>query len=391
MYLGDNVATSGEEISKQFAAHFSSNFIPSICPNSSRTSSRSYSQFGLGKITFTEGKLLKLLRNLDACKGPGPDGLPALFVKRCSPGLSSPLKIIFNQSIASSKFPSEWKIANVVPIFKKGESNISSNYRPISLLSIFAKLFEAAVCPVITSHIKPQLAPQQHGFCVGRSTTTNLLSYVNDISKSLDNRIQVDSIYTDFSSAFDKVNHKLLIKKLEQFGIFGSLLNWFASYLSERKQRVVLRGYESPPYLSSSGVPQGSHLGPILFVVFVNDIVNSIKHCKCSLYADDLKIYRDIKTNSDVLLLQQDLDAIQNWCHDNLMILNTSKCYHMTFTRNRNILASKYSLNGVSLQKVDTIRDLGVQLDRKLSFVNHFDTIVAKALKIGRFCKESLF
>lgn len=389
MYWSGKVANSGEEVSKLFASHFSATFAPPAGTVAVQTKSKEYPQLALGSHYFTERDILKELKKLNTCKGPGPDGLPPHFIRQCAKYLSLPLKLIFNKSLMSSKFPTQWKIAHVVPIFKKGEPNDVKNYRPISLLSIFSKLFESLICPVLTSLIKTQLATQQHGFCTNKSTTTNLVHYINDISRSVDSGVQVDSIYTDFSSAFDKVNHVLLLQKLANYGMHGHLLRWFESYLSDRQQRVVIKGYQSPLYHSTSGVPQGSHLGPILFLVFVNDIIHSIKNSKCSMFADDLKLYKEIESSTDIALLQKDLDAIHEWCHSNMMTLNAAKCYHITFTRKKLIQPSAYHLNGITLQKVDTIRDLGVQLDSQLSFINHFDTIVAKANKMSGFVKRT--
>lgn len=388
MCLGNKTASTGEEVCNLFAQHFSSNFTSSTGSPAIVEMGLRYHQHELGKVVFTERDVLKALKKLNICKGAGPDGLPPVFIKKCASSLTLPLKLIFNYSITASQFPTDWKIANVVPVYKKGDSSDVQNYRPISLLSVFAKIFESLLCPILTSHISAQLAVQQHGFCVRKSTTTNLVHYVNQIGALMDSRTQVDSIYTDFSSAFDKVDHKILLNKLENFGIFGQLLLWFKSYLTERQQRVVVKGYESPVYFSTSGVPQGSHLGPILFLMFVNDIVLSIKHSKCSIFADDLKIFKEINTPYDVLLLQTDLDAVHDWCLQNRMTLNVKKCYHITFTKKRSPLPTSYSINGVALQKTDTIRDLGVQLDSKLSFTNHIDNITAKAAKMSGFIKR---
>ena len=387
MCLRGETATAGDEVCNLFAKHFSSNFTPSTSSPAVVETGPSH-QHGLGVVVFTERDILKALKKLNICKGAGPDGFPPLFVKMCASSLSLPLKIIFNCSIATSQFPSEWKMANVVPIFKKGDSDDVQNYRPISLLSVFAKIFESLICPLVTSLISPQLVTQQHGFRNRKSTTTNLVHYVNQISELMDSGAQVDSIYTDFSSAFDRVDHKILLAKLERFGIFGNLLDWFESYLTKRQQKVVIKGYESPIYFSTSGVPQGSHLGPILFLMFVNDIVLAVKHSNCSIFADDLKIYKKINSSLDARLLQGDLDAVHNWCTLNRMSLNVSKCYHITFTKKRRPLPTSYSINGVTLQKVETIRDLGVHLDSRLTFIHHIDNITARAARMSGFIKR---
>lgn len=388
--LGTEVAKSGDDICNLFARHFSSTFSQTAVSHSVHRSNdkQTSSCNTLGRVAFSEEEIVRALKRLNVCKGAGPDGLPPLFVRQCAASLSPPLKIIFNHSIETSVFPEKWKLAHVVPIYKKGEADDVGNYRPISILSVFSKVFESLLCPILTAHFKVDLAPQQHGFCAKKSTTTNLLHYVNDLSKLVDSRKQVDSIYTDFSSAFDKVDHKILLHKLSNIGIIGQLWSWFKSYLTNRKQRVVVKGHQSLPYSSVSGVPQGSHLGPVLFIIFVNDIVDSIKHSTCSIFADDLKLYRVIDASTDAVLLQEDLDSVRDWCTRNRMILNADKCYHITFTKKRKAYTSSYSLDGRVLQKVDKIRDLGVILDSRLTFIPHIDSIVSRASKTLGFIKR---
>ena len=229
-----------------------------------------------------------------------------------------------------------WKEALVVPVFKSGEKQQVSNYRPISILIIFGKVLEKLVTKRLTSHVKPYITIHQHGFINSRSTSTNLMCYVSAVSESLDKRIPVDTIYIDFSKAFDKVDHKLLLNKLSQIGIGGSLLNWFHSYLVGRYSKVVLNGHHSDIFPATSGVPQGSHLGPILFNIFINDITTCFKHSNFYLFADDVKIMKPVATKLDSALLQADLDRMADWCRLNRMSLNVSKCHCMQFSRKKN-------------------------------------------------------
>ncbi|RVE55239.1 hypothetical protein evm_000137 [Chilo suppressalis] len=265
---------------------------------------------------------LQILSKIDESKGAGPDGIPPLFLKRTAKYIALPLKIILAKSIATGVFPDLLMEANIIPVFKKGDNNNVKNYRPISIVNAISKLFEKIICPFLTSHFKNIIHANQHGFCKNKSTATNLVSYVNELTKSIDSGVEIDSIYTDFSSAFDKVDHNILFMKLKRYGIHGPLLLWLRSYLEHRLLRVVVNGYKSKPFLTSSGVPQGSILGPILFLVFINDIPNKIRYSSCSLFADDLKLYRPIKNEEDILLLQKDLDSVSEWCVDNGMTLN---------------------------------------------------------------------
>lgn len=391
MHLSGKIASGGEGICNLFAEHFSSifskpdNTLPTDCVDS-------YPQISLNCIEVTEHQIRKLLNSIDDSKGAGPDGIPPLFIKKTSKHLVCPLKLIFEKSLKSGIFPSVWKRSNVIPIFKKGNKDDVTNYRPVSIISLLAKVFECVVCPVMTSHFKNIISDAQHGFCRSKSTVSNLMTYVTDITKSVDSQLQVDSIYTDFSGAFDKVDHKILLSKLGACGIHGDLLRWLSSYLKDRIQSVIVHGFKSNDFIALSGVPQGSHLGPILFLVFLNDICNNIKYSQVSIFADDLKLYKCIKDWADVSLLQADLDTISEWCVRNKMKLNPLKCNHIKFTRKKNIVESCYSISGQIVEESTKIRDLGVLLDDKLNFIEHIDNIITRSWKmlgfVKRVCKD---
>ena len=231
-------------------------------------------------------------------KACGPDQIPGNVLKRCSDTLAEPLSIIFNIVYNTGIVPAEWKLANVVPVFKKGEKKSVKNYRPISLTCICSKIMERIVQEEIlnkTSHLYDR---RQHGFLESKSCTTNLISLVEDVAFSLHNRIGTDIMYFDFAKAFDAVNHDLLLRKLKyKFKIDGRMLKFLCNYLSNRKQRVVLSNKFSSCLPVQSGVPQGSILGPLLFILFIDDIYETISpETKISLYVDDTKIWRNMKS-----------------------------------------------------------------------------------------------
>ncbi|KAG7307743.1 hypothetical protein JYU34_006318 [Plutella xylostella] len=205
-----------------------------------------------------------------------------------------------------------------------------------------------------------------------------------DISEALDSKQETHAIYTDFSKAFDLVNHSLLLYKLSIFGIHGSLLQWCRSYLENRTQLVLIRGFKSDPREVPSGVPQGSHLGPLFFVMFINDLVVGLRS-KFKLFADDVKLYRAVRNHEDTQLLQADINLVQEWCHRNHMTLNASKCFHISFTRKKIPLTAKYRINNTPLEEVETIRDLGIIMDKTLSFRDHIDITIKKASKLAGF------
>jgi len=238
--------------------------------------------------------------------------------------------------------------------------------------------------------LDPYLNEQQHGFRNGRSTTTNLMIFTSFILCEMQKGFSVDAIYTDFSKAFDRVDHGILIKKLKKYGISGPILSWISSYLSERSQIVKFQGRLSKTIKVLSGVPQGSHLGPLLFLIFISDlsiVLNDVDHL---LFADDLKIYKSISNPADAEFLQNKINVLYNWCSKNKLVLNVGKCNVITFSRKnkKNIAHYEYIINKTKLSRVDNILDLGIVLDYKLLYISHFDMIIGKANQLLGFIKR---
>ncbi|XP_063707697.1 uncharacterized protein LOC134836418, partial [Culicoides brevitarsis] len=344
----------------------------------------------LTDFTISRDVLLLELKNLDANKGPGPDGIHAAFLKKTADVIVDPLLNIFNMSLNKGYFPKNWRSSIVVPIFKSGDRSKIENYRGIAILNTIAKLFEKIVADHLAKFLSRKIDVHQHGFRAGHSTSSNLCQYASNLLLSLENNKQVDAIYTDFSKAFDKVNHKLLRRKLVKIGVRGKILDWIYTYLSNRTQKVRLNGVFSDSLAVTSGVPQGSHLGPILFIIFINDLSQHILNCHYLLYADDMKIYKIVNETSDTQLIQDDLNRINTWCTKNLMFLNVSKCNTITFTKKRkeNIIASDYYINDVSLKRVQSVNDLGVTFDYKINFNSHVDKIVNESRRVLGFIKR---
>lgn len=342
----------------------------------------------LTDLVISRDVLLSELKSLDNKKGPGPDGIHAAFLKKIAEKIVDPLLIIFNTSLKNGYFPKDWRSSIIVPLFKSGDRSKIENYRGIAILNTIAKLFEKIVTDEIVKFLVGKIDEHQHGFRTGHSTSSNLCQYASYLLLSLENNKQIDAIYTDFSKAFDKVNHKLLRAKLFNIGIRGNLLNWICTYLSDRTQKVRLNGAYSDTLPVTSGVPQGSHLGPILFLVFINDLTQHIKNCQYLLYADDMKIYKIVNDSSDTVLIQDDLDRINTWCRDNLMFLNVSKCNVITFSKKKDIISSDYLIDDTVLKRVHTINDLGVTLDSKINFNSHVDKIVNDSRRVLGFVKR---
>lgn len=332
-------------------------------------------------ITPTQVELV--LKKFNINKVASPDNIPMLFFVNLSLSLSIPLSILFNKSLEECKFPSKWKVSFVSPIFKDGDKNDVSNYRAVSIMCAASKIFERLVFNMLFELVKDMIDESQHGFFAGRSTQTNLMDYISSVAHEIVNGGQVDTIYTDFTKAFDKVSHVKLVNKFKDFGFSRNLLVWFSTYLADRSQFVVIGGSRSEKIVPSSGVPQGSILGPFLFILFINDLLTSLSSCYG--FADDLKIYRSIKSGYDCALLQEDLEKIAKWCDDNGMVLNLGKCAVISITHSPNKICFVYGLANVVLERVSSIKDLGVIIDEKLSFKQHVEMITRKSYKMLGF------
>lgn len=394
MTRGDRTVNGGREICDLFSEHFQSIYNESsdiVMPSVDQAVYGGWvnNMLTISSYTVSEIEVKKALLSLNGSKGAGLDDLPPIILKRCAHNLSVPLTFLFNISLSSGTFPLLWKRARVTPIFKKGDLAEVSNYRPVSILPAPGKVLESLVQQKMYWHVKERLHPDQHGFQPKKSTTSNLVAFVNDVASALDKKKEVHSIYTDFSKAFDLINHDLLINKIMLMGVHGSLLRWCESYLRNRSQLVSLRGYSSTAREIPSGVPQGSHIGPLFFLIFINDLADRIT-CSFKMYADDLKLYKTIDSQLDVIALQNELDRVGDWCYHNHMILNAQKCFHMKMTRRKNRTPARYTLNNEPLAEVNEIRDLGVLVDSTLSFRSHIDVIIKKASKLSGFISRQI-
>jgi hypothetical protein len=286
-------------------------------------------------------------------------------------------------------FPDKWKLVRVTPIFKSGSRSIISNYRPISILNNFAKVFERILCFRLRNHITSFMSDAQHGFLRGRSTVTNLLEFTDRVINVLDSGGRVDAVYTDFSKAFDTVSHTVLLEKLPIFGFSTNSCKFMESYLFNRWQYVSLCNIKSQNYEAKSGVPQGSNLGPLLFLILINDLPNCFKFSNCLMFADDVKIFKAITSPLDCQLLQHDLNNLSIWCQNNKLNLNIKKCIFMVYTKQKNHFKFKYAIDGFDLNQQDVVKDLGIMFDSKLTFQNHIDYLISKSSSLLGFIYRS--
>lgn len=298
--------------------------------------------------------------------------------------LAVPLSTFFNKLLSSSSFPSAWKLANVCPIFKKSDPSKPSNYRPISLLSCLGKLMERCVHKYLYNFVISNnlISSSQSGFIKGDSTVNQLTFLYNDVSKALDDGREVRAVFCDISKAFDRVWHKGLIHKLASSGIRGSLLDWFSSYLSNRRQKVVISNASSSVLPINAGVPQGSILGPLLFLIYINDIVNNIE-ANIRLFADDTSLYIIVDDPAtSATILNRDLSSILAWSRLWLVSFNPSKTESLLFSRKRNKPAHPpLYFNNTPVSQVPNHKHLGVNLSEDTKWSTHVSTNINNAWK----------
>ena len=338
------------------------------------------------EISTTPEEIYQILRTLPNRKSPGLDCITTDLLKLCASGISSSLSLLFNRSFDEGSFPSAWKDAVVIPVFKRGDNKELSNYRPIALLSQVGKVCEKTVLLKLNAFLKDFLTHSQSGFRQKDSTSFQLLRIVQEWSDHLDSSKYVGVLFFDLKKAFDKVWHKGLLCKLEAAGIRGLALTWFRSYLSDRQQRVRIGSSSSPPLPVEAGVPQGAILSPLLFLIYINDITSCIDQTsgsKINLFADDTSLYM---TNEDPRRLESSLqlaaDALLSWFHEWQLLVNVQKTALMLLRRRgMHPAAISIKINGQNLAQQPTHKHLGLTFNDTLTWTDHIETICSKAAR----------
>ena len=343
------------------------------------------------ELTITTEGVQRLLLNLDPSKASGPDNIAPRVLKELASEIAPALTLLYQTSLNTGVIPSEWKIANVTPVFKKGERSKPENYRPISLTSVPCKLLEHIIVGTIMDYcdIHNIICPQQHGFRRGHSCETQLLGLVDEITQTMDKGGQEDLIVLDFSKAFDKVCHSLLVNKLHHYGIRGKINTWIKNFLTDRQQAVVVNGEMSTYVAVESGVPQGSVLGPSLFLLLINDLPGDLT-CTSRLFADDTACHSKIITSQDHDHLQEDLDKLALWEHRWKMSFNPAKCSVMHMSRRQSIYMPAYYLHGQRLENATHTKYLGVTMSNNMKWNEHIKNTSSKANKTLGFLKRNL-
>ena len=334
---------------------------------------------------LTEDELIKIIKSLDAKKSAGHDNIPILIIKKLANELSTPLTFIFNLSLSTGIVPDQLKIARVVPIHKKESKDAFNNYRPISVLPGFSKILERLVFNRCISFLNKHkiLYDDQFGFRPKYSTNMAIIKLIDKIVQATNNDEITAGLFLDLSKAFDTIKYDILLDKMAHYGIRGLVLEWFRNYLSNRKQFVDYNSHISELKSISSGMPQGSILGPLGFIIYVNDIPNSVPDLSLILYADDTSAFtshKDIRTLNKIM--NDGLNKLNRWFQSNKLSLNTKKSNVMLFgthsktTQYRNEL--KLSLDDVEIKEVNACKFLGVTIDQNLTWENHITELAKK-------------
>ena len=343
-------------------------------------------------------QLRKILAKTNPHKSMGPDNISGFVIKNCAVSIAYPLSLLFNLSFNTGQLPEEWKLANIVPVFKKGDRSSIENYRPISLTCIVSKIFEKCIRDAILDYCKSKIHDNQHGFLPNKSCNTQMLPFIHDISLGLNANKDTDVVYFDFAKAFDSVNHDIILEKLRnEFKINGLMLKLIKEYLKGRLQRVLVNGTYSSILGVKSGVPQGSIIGPLLFVLFINDINTCVSAgTNIALYADDTKIWRIIESENDSIILQNDIASLHNWSIRNKMIFHAQKCKVLTISRKYSNMHEHlpfyrfpYIMNNTILDYVETECDLGIHIHKKLKWNTHHDILLSKATNIFNLVRRT--
>ena len=376
---------STSEIVELLNTYFSSVFTPTDSQQPSVNSTNTL------KYTFDEGEVRRSLESLSVNKAAGPDGINNLVLQKNSMTLAPLLTKLFQLSLDTGQLPDAWREANVTPLHKSGRKDQQENYRPVSLTSCVCKIMERFVYDWITDYLDfiCPLNATQHGFQRRKSCVTQLLEHYNTITSALENHRCADVIYLDFSKAFDKVSHSLLLNKLHARQLPLQLINWIQAFLTNRRQRVVIDGEASGWLPVTSGVPQGSVLGPLLFGIFIDDLDNILTNGTIiGKFADDTKLTQVFNFNPvdaapatpATLHLQTSLNQVLQWCDTWKLPLNIKKCVVLHYGLHNP--CADYSINGSLLPISACTRDLGVMMSNSGKFREHCEQLAAKARRL---------
>lgn len=382
--------TNPTEMSDEFNNHFST-IGPKLASKIPLSDNNSHLHYLTGtdkRFQFrptNTNQILTLLNKLSKSKATGLDKISARLIRECADLICIPMCDIFNQSLNLGIFPDEWKCARVTPLFKQGERSDVNNYRPISVISVVAKVFERIVYDQLYAYLTEHdiISKYQSGFRTIHSTVTALLEATDSWAYNIDHGKVNAVVFLDLKKAFDTVDHVILLSKLSNYGIHENAYHWFESYLENRIQRCSVNGSLSKSCSLKCGVPQGTILGPLLFLLYINDLPNCLSNCQPRMYADDTHLtYAGDNTDNIQSCLNHDLANVNNWLTANKLTLNMTKTEFMLIGSRQRLNTLKDSprpaISGAPISQVATTKSLGVLIDDKLNWSSHVNKLTKK-------------
>lgn len=392
MTFDGQVANNDAEKASLFAKFFSSVYVEHANDIDLNEFLINRNDSGMFKIHITAESVLQVLQTMDMNKGISPDRISPIFLRKCALFLAGPLSYIYSKSMETSCFPDSWKIGKIVPIFKAGSKSKIENYRGVNIMPNLAKVFEKVIYNQLKLIVMPRLSNNQHGFVTNRNIETNLMSFTMKANEAFSRRAQLDVFLADIKKAFDWVNQSKVIRKMAKFPVSNNLLRWLQSYFNDRQQYVSVGNDNSNKFKVPSSVGQGSILGPLLFLIFFDDSDNGLELVNTYNFADDKKIATIVSKPCETINLQKAITKFSEWCDNNDLEMNISKCKIMTFTRKRQPIIQDYFVNGVKIDRVFEHRDLGVIMDPAMKFSLHREHVKRRAMSalffVIRVCRK---
>ena len=375
-----------ELLSRQYTTAFSKPIDPSTLPKKKRRITEAAQS--LHSITFTENDIIHAIDEISSTAAAGPDAFPAILLKRCKVNLAKPIAILWKKCLDTGHIPPALKQSMIVPQHKGDSRALPANYRPIALTSHLIKIFEKIVRSHLVTHLEKNnfFNPNQHGFRAGRSCLSQLLEHFDSVLSIVESGANADVIYLDYSKAFDKVDFSIVLDKLMDMGVNGKVYDWIESFLTDRVQFVTVNGFLSDHQPVISGVPQGSVLGPLIFLILLADIDKEVStDTLIKSYADDTRATRGVNSVSDTCLLQEDLNAIYAWSAIANMLLNDDKFEALRYGDNQQLKdnTTYTTPEGKPIVEKTTIKDLGVLMSDDCQFKQQIDNIITKAKSIS--------
>ena len=402
MFLNNLKFTSKHDIVNQFNSYFVS--VGKKLQNSISKSTQSFESFisydnpaSFFVRPISNNEIIDISSFIKPGKACGPDDISPRVIKESINFIVQPLCNIYNMSFTTGIVPNKLKIAKIVPLFKKNNPEYIENYRPVALISIFAKLLEKLMYNRLYDFLTIQniLIPVQFGFRKNHSTSLSVINFSDYILQELDKGKFCCGVFMDLSKAFDTIDHHILLKKLFLYGLRGIPLQWFQNYLHERKQYVVVDGVESTHLTIDVGVPQGSVLGPLLFLIYVNDIIRSSNLLQFSLFADDtVVLYSHKDISSLVCTMNEELKLLSEWYKCNKLFLNFDKTKYIIFhSRNRKVInTTPIKIENNIIERTESIDFLGILIHESLDWKYHIMNVISKLSRsIGVLYKLKCF